>query len=106
MKEQFYKAAMETVIYNQFCYAFEQGCSRCTLSNHGCPPIIYRGNQDSDIVLVGEAPGLVEQQEKEPFVGPAGVLLDNIFKNVVGLDTNKDMLLTNCVFCRPIESVA
>jgi DNA polymerase len=101
MKDIFYKQAMETTVYQQFCNAFKFGCSRCTLSDHGCPPILCRGNPDSDILLVGEAPGLVEQQQMKPFVGPAGELLDKIMA-AIGLSTEDDMLITNCVFCRPV----
>ena len=100
MKTIFYKQAMETVIYQQFCNAFDSGCTRCTLSNHGCPPIIYRGNPKAPIMVIGEAPGMEEEKQKLPFVGPAGLLMDKIMA-AIGLDTEKDMLITNSVFCRP-----
>jgi DNA polymerase len=91
---------MDTGIWYNFNAAFDCGCSRCSLSDHGCPPIVYRGNPNSDILLIGEAPGKIEQEQMKPFVGPAGELLDNIMK-AIGLSTEEDMIIMNTVFCRP-----
>jgi uracil-DNA glycosylase len=88
---------------NSFVNKFKFGCKKCSLSNDRSNPIIYRGNPQAKILLVGEGPGLVEEQEQLPFVGPAGKLLDTIMKSIE-LDTNKDMILTNSVFCRPAAS--
>jgi DNA polymerase len=55
-------------------------------------------------MLVAEAPGAKEDQNGQPFSGPAGKLLDTIFQRVCGMNTNSDMLLTNMVFCRPVDS--
>jgi DNA polymerase len=101
MKELVYKNAMETSVLGTFKFCFEGGCTRCTLSNNRSNPILYRGNPEAPVMLVGEAPGLREEEQEKPFVGPAGQLLDRIMDKVVGLDTNKDMFLTNCCFCRP-----
>ena len=100
MKECFYKQATETVVLNNFMSAMEQGCSRCTLADHKHKPIIYKGDPNSDILLIGEAPGKVEQEQRKPFVGSAGKLLDNIMLSI-GLSTETDMCISNCVFCRP-----
>jgi DNA polymerase len=51
-------------------------------------------------MLVGEAPGQKEEEQRSPFVGPAGELLDRIMK-AIGLSTERDMFITNCVLCRP-----
>jgi len=75
-------------------------CQRCSLSQRSAQKVIYRGNLNAKIVLVGEAPGLVEEQQGLPFVGPAGQLGDKIFESI-GLDTNKDMWLSNICLCRP-----
>ena len=55
MKEVFFKQATETIVLHNFMSAVEQGCSRCTLSDHKCKPIVYRGNPEADILLIGEA---------------------------------------------------
>lgn len=100
MKECFFKQATETMIIYNFKKAFEYGCTRCSLSERDTQPILYKGNLDSKILLVGEAPGKVEEEQKTPFVGPAGKLLDNIM-GAISLDTEKDMCLTNSLYCRP-----
>ena len=100
MKDIFFKQATDTVVLHNFMSAMGSGCTRCTLSDGKCDPIVYRGNPEADILLVGEAPGKVEQEKGKPFVGPAGKLLDNIMLSI-GLDTNKDMCITNSVYCRP-----
>lgn len=40
------------------------------------------GNPNSKIVFVGEAPGSQEDRLMRPFVGPAGDIMDSIFKDV------------------------
>lgn len=77
-----------------------RACSLGTQSSLGLQ-VLYRGNPDADILLVGEAPGLEEDRQGLPFVGPAGQKLDKMF-DYVGISTNREMLLTNVVLCRPI----
>lgn len=103
MRLESYQRAMEASDYRTFANCFNDGCSRCTLSDHDVRPILYRGNPDSSIVLIGEAPGAKEDEIGIPFTGPAGQLLDKIM-NAIGLSTDRDMLLTNVVYCRPVAS--
>ena len=92
MKEKTHKdMILKSKTVEEFRYIVENGCSRCSLSQHRCGPIVYRGNPNSDILLLGEAPGKVEIEQRKPFCGPAGQLLDRLMNVVVGLDTNKDM---------------
>jgi len=100
MQEKWYEAAMNAKDYWSFQRAFHHGCSRCTLSTHDKPPVLWRGVPDAGVVLVGEAPGQEEEILNKPFTGPAGKLLDTIM-SAIGIDTEKDMLITNCVYCRP-----
>jgi len=96
-----YRTAMETVVFNQFRIAFKAGCNRCVLSSDKCNPIVYRGSPESDILLVGEAPGKEEEEQKLPLVGPAGKMLDSIMK-ALEISTEKDMVIMNSVFCSPL----
>lgn len=99
MKECFFQYATETVVMHNFVDAFEGGCDRCTLSNCN-KPILMRGNPEAPIMLIGEAPGKVEEEERTPFIGPAGQLLEKIISSI-DLDIDHDLLLTNAVYCRP-----
>ncbi len=57
------------------------------------------GNPMADIVFVGEAPGSAEEDERKPFVGPAGQKLDQIIK-AMGL-RRESVYITNIVKFRP-----
>lgn len=51
-------------------------CRGCPLYRDATQTVFSRGAADARVVLVGEQPGDVEDRRGEPFVGPAGRLLD------------------------------
>ena len=57
------------------------------------------GNRNADILFVGEGPGEQEDLKGEPFVGPAGKLLDDML-SIIDLDREK-CYIANIVKCRP-----
>ncbi len=61
--------------------------------------VVGKGNINSKILLVGEAPGKNEDEQGIPFVGAAGKNLDNLLKNA-NLDLT-DIYITNILKCRP-----
>lgn len=82
-----------------------RGCSGCGLGNQEGfrAPVIFRGNPESKRMIIGEAPGLKEDIKGEPFVGPAGQLMDRVFASV-GWDTSQDWYITNVCKCRPVAA--
>jgi DNA polymerase len=62
--------------------------------------VIYRGNPEAKVMIVGEAPGPEEDRQGKPFVGRAGQLLDQILE-AVNFDPEKDVFITNAVFRLP-----
>ncbi|WP_053719159.1 UdgX family uracil-DNA binding protein [Saccharothrix sp. NRRL B-16348] len=52
------------------------GCQGCDLYKPATQTVFGAGPEDAGLVLVGEQPGDVEDRQGEPFVGPAGRLLD------------------------------
>lgn len=52
------------------------GCRGCELHKNATQTVFSRGPVTARVVLVGEQPGDVEDRRGEPFVGPAGKLLD------------------------------
>ena len=54
----------------------------------------------ADWLIVGEAPGEKEDLAGEPFVGPAGQLLDNMLR-AIGLDRHSNVFIANVIKCRP-----
>ena len=53
-------------------------CKACDLVRTATQPVPGVGNPEADVLVVGEAPGEKEDLRGEPFVGPAGELLDKI----------------------------
>jgi len=51
-------------------------CRACPLWKHATQTVFGAGPADASIVLIGEQPGLQEDLVGQPFVGPAGQLLD------------------------------
>ena len=66
----------------------------------GTSMVIYRGNPQARLMVVGEAPGTEEDRQGKPFVGRSGQLLDQIL-GAVNLDPEKDIFVTNAVFRLP-----
>ncbi|MEZ4240209.1 MAG: uracil-DNA glycosylase [Myxococcota bacterium] len=75
-------------------------CRRCGLCKERRNIVFGVGDPDADLVVVGEAPGYHEDQQAEPFVGPAGQMLDKMLENVIKLRRDQVYIL-NVVKCRP-----
>ena len=52
------------------------GCRACRLYENATQTVFGEGTAGAEVMLVGEQPGDREDLEGEPFVGPAGLLLD------------------------------
>jgi uracil-DNA glycosylase family protein len=70
-------------------------CRACPLWRHATCTVFGEGPADARIVLVGEQPGDQEDRAGEPFVGPAGKLLDRALE-AAGVD-RRTLYLTNAV---------
>ena len=71
------------------------GCTNCDLYRHATQTVFGAGPQGARLMLVGEQPGDREDVEGEPFVGPAGRLLDQALVEA-GID--RDLVyVTNAV---------
>jgi probable DNA metabolism protein len=71
------------------------GCRRCDLWRHATQAVEGAGSQGAQIMLVGEQPGDEEDLKGEPFVGPAGRLLDTLIE-AAGLERT-ELYVTNAV---------
>lgn len=80
-----------------------EACTRCQLSKTRTNLVLDRGNPDSKIFVIGEAPGEKEDLAGRSFVGRSGKLLDKIFVSI-GLNTDEDVYITNSVKCRPPDN--
>ncbi len=66
----------------------------------GTNMVIYRGNPQAKLMIVGEAPGTNEDRLGKPFVGRSGQLLDQILQ-AANFDPEEDVFVTNAVFRLP-----
>lgn len=65
--------------------------------------VVYRGNPNANLMIIGEAPGEQENEAEAPFVGDSGKLLDRIFE-YAGFDTVEDIYVTNVAKRRPLNN--
>ncbi|WP_272938337.1 uracil-DNA glycosylase, partial [Noviherbaspirillum denitrificans] len=56
------------------------GCVKCGLCKGRTKTVFGVGDEKAKWLFIGEGPGRNEDQTGEPFVGPAGKLLDNMLK--------------------------
>ncbi|HJS26916.1 MAG TPA: uracil-DNA glycosylase [Actinomycetota bacterium] len=74
-------------------------CTRCRLSQ-GRTQVVYGvGDPNADLMFIGEGPGFHEDKQGEPFVGPAGQLLNQVLGEI-GLRRER-VYINNVVMCRP-----
>ncbi|MEX2191795.1 MAG: uracil-DNA glycosylase [Nitrosarchaeum sp.] len=74
-------------------------CTKCELSKTRTNAVPGKGNFQSDVIFVGEAPGRNEDKNGEPFVGIAGQRLNLALENAGVL--RESIYITNVVKCRP-----
>ena len=71
------------------------GCRGCDLYRDATRTVFGAGPADARMMIVGEVPGDQEDRRGEPFVGPAGRLLDRALAEA-GIDRSR-VYLTNAV---------
>jgi DNA polymerase len=74
-------------------------CQRCPLGQTRTNLVFGVGNENADVMFIGEGPGQQEDLKGEPFVGPAGQLLDTMLE-IIHLDRSQ-VYIANMVKCRP-----
>ena len=72
-----------------------KGCKACDLYLRGTQTVFGEGQGRAEIMLVGEQPGDAEDLAGQPFVGPAGRLLDRALEEA-GIDRSR-VYVTNVV---------
>lgn len=75
------------------------GCRKCELERTRHNLVFGVGDENADVMFIGEGPGEQEDLQGEPFVGPAGQLLD-VMLRIIGLDRTQ-VYIANIVKCRP-----
>jgi DNA polymerase len=76
-----------------------KSCTRCGLCETRHNVVFGVGNKKTRIMFIGEGPGEQEDLKGEPFVGPAGQLLDDML-SIIDIDRT-NCYIANIVKCRP-----
>ena len=74
-------------------------CRACELCQTRTQTVFGVGDHSARLLIVGEAPGAEEDRLGEPFVGPAGRLLDEMLR-AIGLQ-RQQVYICNILKCRP-----
>lgn len=74
-------------------------CTQCSLCQTRKQVVFGVGNNNADLLIIGEAPGANEDRLGEPFVGRAGQLLDSM---LAAMDLDRQTVyICNILKCRP-----
>lgn len=76
------------------------GCQNCPLGATRTNLVFGTGNENAEVLFVGEGPGENEDLQGEPFVGRGGKLLDK-YLEAIDLSRDKNIYIANMVKCRP-----
>jgi DNA polymerase len=90
------RAALEAVA------AEVRSCTRCRLHEGRTRAVPGEGHPSTEVVFVGEGPGLNEDRQGRPFVGRAGDLLVRLLATIGW--SREDVFITNIVKCRPPDN--
>ena len=71
----------------------------CLIKSTARNTVVFDGDINSKVMIIGEAPGQEEDIQGKPFVGQSGILLNNMLKSI-GL-SRQDVIISNIVFWRP-----
>lgn len=77
-------------------------CRECSLCEGRTNVVFGMGNRHAEVLFVGEGPGANEDREGLPFVGKAGMLLDDMLA-IIGMK-REEVYITNVVKCRPPQN--
>ncbi|GAC1408025.1 MAG: hypothetical protein NVSMB6_06520 [Burkholderiaceae bacterium] len=78
-------------------------CTRCDLCTSRTRTVFGTGDPKANWLFVGEGPGRNEDLKGEPFVGPAGKLLDSMLA-AIDLNRGRNAFVANVVKCRPTDA--
>ncbi|MFH1275712.1 MAG: uracil-DNA glycosylase [Candidatus Woesearchaeota archaeon] len=78
-------------------------CQKCSNLCQSRTQVVFgTGNEQADVLFIGEAPGSNEDKKGVPFCGMSGKILDQLLESV-GLD-RKDIFITNTILCHPQDN--
>lgn len=79
-----------------------KSCTLCPLSESRTQAVPGEGNQDADVIFIGEGPGFYEDRDGRPFIGSSGQFLDELLASI--RLSRQDVYIANMVKCRPPDN--
>lgn len=73
------------------------GCTKCPLYESRTRAVPGEGNPQAEVMFIGQGPGANEDRYGRPFVGRAGDLLNELFRDVV--NERSDVWISNVTRC-------
>ena len=83
-----------TNLYDQI-----RACTRCPLSRSRTRAVPGEGPENANLMFIGEAPGFHEDKTGRPFVGAAGMFLEELLASIEL--TRQEVYIANVIKCRP-----
>jgi len=77
-------------------------CTNCDLHRGRTNAVPGEGAPDAEVMFIGEGPGVQEDRQGRPFVGPAGQFLDELLVSI-GMN-RRQVYIANMVKCRPPQN--
>lgn len=77
-------------------------CTDCDLHLGRTNAVPGEGAADAELMFIGEGPGVQEDRQGRPFVGPAGQFLEELLSSI-GL-SRQQVYIANMVKCRPPQN--
>ena len=77
-------------------------CTDCDLSQGRTNAVPGEGAHNADVMFIGEGPGVQEDRQGRPFVGPAGQFLEELLAGI-GMRRSQ-VYIANMVKCRPPQN--
>lgn len=76
-----------------------ENCQDCELARYRIKVVPGEGDEDAELLFIGEAPGWHEDQQGHPFIGPAGGFLEQLLASIKL--TREQVYIANVIKCRP-----
>ncbi len=78
-------------------------CHLCELSKSRQKVVFGEGNENADLMIIGDAPSNSDDSTGKVFTGRTGDTLTKMIENVLGLKRS-DVYITNLLKCRALDS--
>jgi uracil-DNA glycosylase family 4 len=101
-KEDFIRQVIDSSMKLGGLHETISSCKLCSLSSSRTKAVPGEGPAHAKIMLIGEAPGAIEDATGKPFVGRAGRLLDQSL-DLAGVKRS-EVFITSVVKCRPTKN--